>query len=523
MENNLFEVNSTAAPNAPEPLTSTQLTAILFPALLLGFCGNYLLRAFPWGAGVTLFSALLTGVMFWELRRLHDTAACVELLLAGAFGSLFFAWRDAHVLQFLNLGSFLGLLLIVCARPTRRALYAGTLTAPFVNALQTFFITFTVAVGRLIFQDIGWLGRLATQDVNWRRLQTLAGQAQNHGLATKIVRALFLTLPIVIVFAWLFASADQMFKQLLMDFFVNWTQSLPQLLAHVFWIIVITLICAAILRMLAGAPHWQACQVTPPEIFQLGSLEVVSVLGSLSLLFAAFIMVQIRYLFGGDAVIRAIPDLTYAQYARTGFFQLLAVAGLLHVILLLGAWLVREAARVTRQLFTGLSVVLVLLVFFVLASAFFRLHIYIDAYGLTILRFYVAATIFWLGAVFLLLIVKLLVPSWSMLTGAYLFSIILGGLLLNVVNPDAQIARINLNRVVAEGKSLDLTYLHHLSADAVPTILAYEQRLPNMDFTPLKLPLMRANREYAQSGWQSWNYSRARALRLLPAIQTDGD
>ena len=45
-----------------------------------------------------------------------------------------------------------------------------------------------------------------------------------------------------------------------------------------------------------------------------------------------FVFIQIKYLFGGQASIAA-QGFTYAEYARSGFFELLAVAVIAFVLL----------------------------------------------------------------------------------------------------------------------------------------------------------------------------------------------
>jgi hypothetical protein len=61
---------------------------------------------------------------------------------------------------------------------------------------------------------------------------------------------------------------------------------------------------------------------------RIGGTEIVVALVALDLLFAAFVAVQARYLFGGGALVQAREHLTYAQYARHGFFELVAVSAL---------------------------------------------------------------------------------------------------------------------------------------------------------------------------------------------------
>ena len=52
-------------------------------------------------------------------------------------------------------------------------------------------------------------------------------------------------------------------------------------------------------------------------------------------------LVQFRYLFGGAALVQVSETLTYAEYARRGFFELVAVAALLLPIMLLLDWVAR--------------------------------------------------------------------------------------------------------------------------------------------------------------------------------------
>jgi hypothetical protein len=81
-------------------------------------------------------------------------------------------------------------------------------------------------------------------------------------------------------------------------------------------------------------------------------------------------------------------------------------------------------------------------------------------------------------------------------------------LVLNVLDPDALIARTNVARPQA-----DVSYLAALSDDALPTLLA---RLPQLD-PRLRRPLARAllARSSAHESPLSWNLSRSRGASLL--------
>jgi hypothetical protein len=237
---------------------------------------------------------------------------------------------------------------------------------------------------------------------------------------------------------------------------------------------------------------------------RVGVTELVVGLGALNLLFLAFVLVQARYLFGGQALVESRIGLTYAEYARHGFFQLVAVAVLVLPLLLGVDALAQGASRSIRWLSRGL----VALVLVVMASALERLWLYQQQFGLTELRIYATGVVLWLAVVFAWLALTVLRGKRHLFaTGALVAGFVATGA-LNVLNPDALIARTNLAR-----PTVDATYLATLSDDAVPSLLG---ELPTLDVA-LRRPLARAllARSYSDESWLSWNASRRNARSLL--------
>ena len=105
------------------------------------------------------------------------------------------------------------------------------------------------------------------------------------------------------------------------------------------------------------------------------TLGIVTAL--LLLVYAVFAIVQFQYLFGGK-----LPGaLTYSEYAREGFWQLIAVA-------LMNFTLFGLTCRYAKKTAAGLALQALLLfaTALLLASAAARLLLYIGAYGLTMMR-----------------------------------------------------------------------------------------------------------------------------------------
>jgi len=117
-------------------------------------------------------------------------------------------------------------------------------------------------------------------------------------------------------------------------------------------------------------------------------VEATIVLASVIVLFAGFAVTQVVALVGGGRHVVETAGLTYADYARSGFFQLVAVAAIaLAVLLTVDAFTGSPTGRARRRLVL-LSEVVIGLTLVVVVSALRRLDLYESAYGLTMLRLY---------------------------------------------------------------------------------------------------------------------------------------
>jgi hypothetical protein len=240
---------------------------------------------------------------------------------------------------------------------------------------------------------------------------------------------------------------------------------------------------------------------------RIGIVEIGTVLALLDLLFLAFVAVQFRYLFGGRGLVESRTHLTYAAYARHGFFELVAVAALVLPLLLLADWVLRRERSRDHAVFAGLAATLVLLLLAVVASALERLWIYQQEYGLTELRVYATGLVLWLGAVLLCFCATVLRRRRRSFAVGALVAGFAAVAAMNVLNPDALIARTNVAR-----PQVDIGYLARLSDDATPTLL---RALPSLSSTERRR-LAAALLSRSESGdWRAWNLDRSRASAAI--------
>jgi len=226
--------------------------------------------------------------------------------------------------------------------------------------------------------------------------------------------------------------------------------------------------------------------------------------------------------------------MTYSEYARKGFFELVSVAALVLTLVLALDWLTWPRAGAGGKFVNVLNGLLIVFTFAIMASAVQRMLLYQSTYGMTELRLYTTAFMGWLAVVLFWLIVTVLARADGEKSAAgrrtFAFGALIAGmaliLVLNLINPDALIARTNLARSVAGvGVSLDTEYLTLiLSADATPALAAGLPALPNpCTRAELAQGLLdqhgRFAAQYRKSGWRGVTYSQVRGAQTLQRWQ----
>jgi hypothetical protein len=146
-----------------------------------------------------------------------------------------------------------------------------------------------------------------------------------------------------------------------------------------------------------------------------------------------------------------------------------------------------------------------------LASALYRMRLYTVEYGLTELRFYTTAFMGWLVLVFGWFAATVLRGKRERFAPGAAAAAALMLVALNLLNPDAVIARSNLARVAAR-REVDAAYISGLSADALPTIRRILPGLPEADRCALGLAT-RDRWSKALASSSRWNLSFSRARR----------
>lgn len=342
-----------------------------------------------------------------------------------------------------------------------------------------------------------------------------------------VIRGLLLAIPLLAFFASLLSSADMVFAARL-DELVK-LLSLENLPEYIFRAIYIAMIGYA----LAGVYLHAASRSTDEKLIGLdkplvprffGFTEASMMLGGVVLLFGVFVAIQFQYFFGGRANI-AFEGFTYADYARRGFGELVMVA-FFSLLLFLGlSVLVKRETERQAKIFSGLGLLLFLLVGVMLVSAFQRLLLYEAAYGFTRLRTYTHVFIIWLAVLLAATVVLDVLGRQRLFALMGTLAAIGFAATLLLLNVDGFIVRQNVQRAIT-GEELDAGYLASLSPDATP-VMAGLYQTPGLD-QPVReklgaaLACQKAWQGNPDEAWQSFHLSRSQARVWLEQVDLSG-
>lgn len=495
--------------SSTEPDLGRHAGRLLLLALAIGLLGQLLLYNVSLGINVPVLTGALLGAGW--LSRSGHTAPPRPLDLWIPFAALglsvFVAIRGDSSLVALDVLGAIGL------TGGAVASFGGlsVVRRPFGRILQ---------LGGLV---VGWtlVGASTTLGAGARSLPR--GNARTAlGRGAPIIRGLAVAVPLLILFGVLFMAADAVFAQMVSDLF-DWQLDLSEPVQRLLVAGLVAWFAAGLLGFVALRDHARDPGVTPilSDRRRVGATEFVVVLVVLDLLFAAFVIIQAAYLFGGADTLAA-SGLTYADYARRGFFELLTVAFLVAGLIVSMEFLIGSRTRV----YLAAAIGLVALTLAVLGSSFLRLRLYQEAYGWTELRFYVLAAIIWLAIGAVGTVVALATDRTRWLPHAMVILSVLFGVAFNLIGPVRFIAEQNVARVVhpelvAPGgfSGLDVDYLSSLGTDADIVLAEAMPTLPEPERSEAQAALVIAADDLAADtagqAWQAWNLSRERARELL--------
>ncbi len=454
--------------------------AALASALIVGLLADQALRSGTFGlaASLTFVAAALALTFAGPLRRVEPRVlAAIAAIFAVWFtfrASAWLLWPDLVVSA-----ALLGVAASLADRGSLSDLGIAELAARAFHGLAH------VAAG------LAFVTRPVVQVRN------------RYRAAAPLARGLIIAAPIAAVIAALLASADPVFAS-----FFRLNLDFGQLVLDAGYVLLGFVLAAGLLRLAAAEP----VERVDGPVWRLGSTEGLVVLAVLDAVFVAFALAQVVAAMGaaGDALRSA--GMTYSDYARSGFFQLLWVSGITLMTLVVFSRITGFSSTRDKRAFVVLSEAAIVLTLLIVVVAFERLSLYEQAYGFTMLRLYSHIFACWIAVVFVLLAADLagLGPQRRWFAGTTAATAMVLLLALNFANPEAIVVALNTSHAQLAHK-IDASYLSELSSDATPALLSSRSALDPVLRRQVEAAACAGPRNYA-AGLPAFNWADSDAV-----------
>ncbi len=399
------------------------------------------------GLNLLIAEALFIGASYLVAKISEHRLPHRAHLAAGfalAFAGTFAIWTSGYGLTVSGLGFLIANLLFV--------VFAIGHQAHFHHPLDVFF-TGTFDLGMRLMSRLNFISHLKPEKVTFRQ--------------SSILRGVIFSLPILLIFIAIFASADAVFASYIQDFW-EWLGTftdLPRLIQH----LIIVGFFTVLFTLFFAAAFWERFVIEHKnEIVPRFLTESKVMLTGLVTLFALFLIVQATTLFGGETALRSL-DITYSSYARSGFNQLVISA-----VLVAGVILTLRATHgfKTDKKLMGLHLTLLGETFLILVSAYSRMFLYIGAYGYTPARIFSLAVMDTI-TILLLMLAYNIAKNQSQVIVMRQGLVVLGtcALLFTMSSPDAASVALNIRRASTPDRYIDVYQFDQLSAEAYSQIV----------------------------------------------------
>ena len=475
-------------------------TAVVPGCLLISFIWNILFWNRSYGISMPVFAAIVISFLLWfkrtSLSKVKLTLSIHLFLLA--YLSICVCCHRNSLIRYATIPTtFLGLGAIV-----------------FIGQEGYLFSNCTGVIESLVKTIFGAI--FAAPDAISEAFTKITGTGKASRSAIKISIGVLVSIPFLLVFTWLFTSADPIFKKHLRDVFdFIWQPDIFKRGAVI--IFMWFFLCGYLARSVKDSSLESYLDRTEPKQNYDGIIVFVFLLMN-NLLFLSFIIIQLEYLFAGAEVIKN-TSFTYAEYAHKGFYEFWATVILVSIILLYTDHRLREQKGHVRRIVQCAWIAMVCQTFVIIASGFKRILVYEKAYGYTYLRILVALFLLWMAGAFMLFILKIIRRkslSWLISSGLCLAFVFL--LFVSTFSIDRFIARKNVDRYLKQNKELDTEYLSRLSTDAYPEIKRLRMETKDEDIRYSAENILLQLHETAEKDlqhWASWNLSLSKVEREL--------
>ncbi len=280
----------------------------------------------------------------------------------------------------------------------------------------------------------------------------------------KVLVGLLCALPVLVVVVPLLISSDEAFKGLM-----------TQLFSHSFTTILKSLLGIALAVFVVtygfSLKHGRVSRLKDSTFAGIENAYIISFLSAIGVCYLLYLFSQLAYFFSAFRGFLPDKEITYAQYARKGFFEMCVIAVINLLIVFLALALAKKKEGKVCHGIKALTTFIALFSLVIIATALSKMVLYISAYGMTILRlgtsaFMVLLTVVFISVMLRIYIRKINVVKTALLTAGCVV------LVLGVCNVNAVCANYNYHCYKQKRlETIDVQAMYELGDEGIPYLV----------------------------------------------------
>ncbi len=344
--------------------------------------------------------------------------------------------------------------------------------------------------------------------------KVISNEDTNKSLISKtvfnIVIGVIISIPALLIVIALLMSADAVFNKVVMDILNFIAINIGEYIFKVVFGLFLAIPLFGLLYSLKNKQNKGLVFIDTSKINnaqKVNNTIINTALILLCIIYILFIGLQFSYLFNG--FIGKLPkNFIVSEYARRGFFEMEVIAIINYLILLVSYIIAKrknsKIIKVTKTLFSAITVLTVLLI----TTALSKMFLYVDIFGLTPLRIYTLWFMLLTIIFFIILILKIFIKNISFFRSSMLSFIVLF-IILNFSCIDFIIPKYNIDRYINDNsKKVDVLMFRDLSYEMMPQLARLlDVQDENIKKDAQNVFYIKAQKIYKQKHWQEFNIS----------------
>ena len=322
----------------------------------------------------------------------------------------------------------------------------------------------------------------------------------------KIIKSLIIIFPVVVIILILLTSAVKEFNNMFRGFYKVLDKiSIHEVVGRIVYIFILFVYLGAANIFLLKRYKKE----NKKSKFQIEDTTVKILLTALNVIYIVFDIIQIKSLFLHNLSL----NISYAEYARHGFFRLMVISVINVTLLLISKHSKNKDSKYNKIM----SLLMVILTTIIIASSFMRMHLYEAAYGYTLLRLLVYYILITETVLLVPTIIYIFKNKFNVLN-VYVVIITISYVILNFIPVNYIIARNNVDRYY-KSKSIDLGYLENHETDNIIILRELYDRTDDKSIKKEIKDYFKEVKKYNKiHGFQEYNISKVTGINTIKKV-----